>query len=93
MSVNIEHSVTVRNFEEFRDDIRAFAEGRFNFLIVVGNNGLSKTETVRQLVSDPLIIEGKPTPLGSFTSFFTTIFIQLSSLMTLLIVSIEIASR
>ena len=62
MSSSIEHAVTVRNFEEFRDDIRAFADEKYNFLIVVGNNGLSKTETVKSLVKNPLVIEGRPTP-------------------------------
>ena len=55
-----EHAITVTTFAEFRDDVNAFADGRYNFMIVIGNNGLSKTETLQNAVDNPLIVEGRP---------------------------------
>ena len=56
-----EHAIVVTTFKEFRDDIQAFADGKYQFLLVIGNNGLSKTETVSRAVEQPLVIEGEPT--------------------------------
>lgn len=56
-----EHAIVVTTFDEFRDDIQAFANGKYQFLLVIGNNGLSKTETVSRAVEQPLVIEGEPT--------------------------------
>lgn len=36
------HSIRIDNFAEFREDVRRFAEGKYNFLIVLGNTGLCK---------------------------------------------------
>lgn len=52
------HSIRIDNYQEFRDDIRRFAEGKYNALIVLGNTGLSKSETVKEMVQHYLIYEG-----------------------------------
>jgi hypothetical protein len=52
------HSIRIDNYREFRDDVRRFAEGKYNALIVLGNTGLSKSETVKEMVQHYMIYEG-----------------------------------
>jgi hypothetical protein len=52
------HAIRIDNYPEFREDIRRFAEGKYNCLIVLGNTGLSKSETVKEMVRRFLIYEG-----------------------------------
>ena len=56
-----EHAIRITTFDEFRDDIAAFAKGKYNSLLVIGNNGLSKTEAIRSMVENPLVLTGEPT--------------------------------
>lgn len=52
------HSIRIDNYREFREDVRRFAQGDYNALIVLGNTGLSKSETVKEMVQRYLIYEG-----------------------------------
>jgi hypothetical protein len=45
-----DHAVVINNYAEFRDDVQAFADGKYNFLIIIGRTGLGKTETVQEIV-------------------------------------------
>ena len=56
-----EHSITVDTFEDFRRDVGDFARGKYNCLLVIGNNGLGKTQTVKELVKAPVEVQGSPT--------------------------------
>jgi hypothetical protein len=55
-----DHAIVVDNYAEYRDDILAFAEGKYNFLIVIGRTGVGKTESVREIVGDHLVFDGQP---------------------------------
>jgi hypothetical protein len=55
------HAIIINNYAEFRDDVRAFADGQYNALIVVGRTGVGKTETVREIVGPHLVFDGQPT--------------------------------
>jgi hypothetical protein len=52
------HSIRIDNYQEFREDVRRFADGKYNALIVLGGTGLSKSETVKEMVQHYLIYEG-----------------------------------
>ncbi|WP_254508754.1 hypothetical protein [Anatilimnocola floriformis] len=52
------HAVTIHTYKEFREDVRRFADGKFNFLIVIGTAGLGKTETVKEQVEDYVEFSG-----------------------------------
>jgi len=52
------HCIRIETYQEFRDDIKSFADGSFNALIVLGNTGLSKSETVKRTVTNYLEYEG-----------------------------------
>lgn len=57
-----EHALTVRTYAEFQGDVKKLAEGRYNFLLIIGNSGLSKTRTVEDTLGDACaIISGTPT--------------------------------
>lgn len=65
------HSIRIDNYQEFRDDIRRFAMGKFNALIVLGNTGLSKSETVKEIVQHYLIYEGgQPTAFQFYCDLY-----------------------
>ncbi len=54
------HSTTVRTYAELREDFEAFDRGRYNFMIVLGSQGLGKSEMAKQTISgDPLLIDTK----------------------------------
>jgi phage N-6-adenine-methyltransferase len=55
-----DHAIIVDNYAEFRDDIKAFAEKKYNFLIVIGRTGVGKTETVKEIVGHHLVFDGEP---------------------------------
>jgi hypothetical protein len=46
------HAVTVESYAEFRDDVRAFGNGKYNFLMVIGWAGIGKTETALAELSE-----------------------------------------
>ena len=52
------HSIRINNYKEYREDIKRFAEGKYNSLIVLGNTGLGKTEAIKEAVKNHLIYEG-----------------------------------
>src|SRR4051812_39957645 len=62
------HAVTVRTYNEFRDDVNAFAQGKYNFAIVIGGTGIAKTETVKEMLKKENLIEvtGAPTAWGFY---------------------------
>lgn len=66
------HSITVETYREYRDDIKRFADGKYNFLLVVGGTGLSKTETLKAMIGgNPLHYEGgEPTPFQFYCDLY-----------------------
>lgn len=58
------HAINIDNYAEYRDDIRRFVENKYNFLLVIGATGISKTETLKEMIwGTPLHYEGgEPTP-------------------------------
>jgi hypothetical protein len=68
-------SITVSNYAEYRDDIQRFADGKYNFLLIVGGTGLSKTETLKEMIGgDPLHYEGgEPTPYQFYCDLYEKI--------------------
>lgn len=52
------HSIRINNYKEYREDIKRFAEGKYNSLIVLGNTGLGKTEAIKEAVKHHLLYEG-----------------------------------
>lgn len=59
---NPAHAITVRTYQEFRDDIQVFAQGRYNFTIVIGATGIAKTETVREMLGQGNYLELNGSP-------------------------------
>ena len=56
---NPAHCIEVLTYAEYRDDIRRFADGKYNALLIVGGTGLSKTETLKEMLGGkPLHYEG-----------------------------------
>lgn len=67
MGTRPEHALTIRTYEEFRSDIVKFAEGKYNFILCIGNSGLAKSETVEKtLGKNAATISGSPTPWGFY---------------------------
>lgn len=63
-----EHALTVRTYAEFVSDVQNLAEGKYNFLLVIGNSGLSKTRTVEDVLGDACaVIGGSPTAWRFYT--------------------------
>lgn len=40
------HPITVNTYAELREDVQAFADGKYNFMMLLGQTGVGKTETV-----------------------------------------------
>ncbi|MHC4176779.1 MAG: hypothetical protein ACYSWU_04690 [Planctomycetota bacterium] len=60
-------ALTVRTYGELDRFVRAFAEAKFNLLIIVGRSGLQKTRVVRAAVgSDACWIDGNATAFGMY---------------------------
>ena len=53
-------------YERLGEYLRAFAEGHFHLMILVGTGGLAKSRSVRAVVGDGKAcwIEGNATPFG-----------------------------
>jgi len=62
----------VVRYDQLERFVRAFAEGHLNLLIVLGQPGLAKSQTVRRVVPDACWIEGNATAFGVGDSFFVT---------------------
>jgi hypothetical protein len=58
---NPDHAIVIDNYAEFRDDVRAFDHGKYNFLIVIGRTGVGKTETLQEIIGPHLVFGGQPT--------------------------------
>lgn len=69
-----EHAIVVDNYAELRDDFEAFAEGKYNFLIVIGNNGLGKSETIKELLAAAnrthVVFEGSPSEFKFYCDLY-----------------------
>ena len=63
------HLTTYERLEEY---LRAFAHGHFHLVILVGERGLSKTRTVRAVLSSQQVcwIEGNATPFGMYIKLY-----------------------
>lgn len=54
--------ITVRTYQEFIDDVQRFKNSHFRFLIVLGNPGISKTQTIHRILGNCMIYSGgRPT--------------------------------
>jgi hypothetical protein len=66
-----DHAVVINNYDEFRAEIQTFADGKYNFAIVIGRTGLGKTETVREIVGPHhLLFESRPSGWGFFRDLY-----------------------
>ena len=58
----------VTRYQKLERFVRAFADGHLNLLIVLGQPGLAKSQTVRRVVPDACWIEGNATAFGVYTA-------------------------
>ena len=58
----------VTRYQQLERFVRAFADGHLNLLIVLGQPGLAKSQTVRRVVPDACWIEGNATAFGVYTA-------------------------
>lgn len=58
----------VNAYEQLTRFVEAFAAGHLNLLIVLGEPGLAKSQTVRSVMSDACWIEGNATAFGVYTA-------------------------
>jgi hypothetical protein len=62
------HLTTYARLEEY---LRAFAEGHFHLLILIGSGGLAKSRSVRAVLGgDGCWIEGNATPFGMYVKLY-----------------------
>lgn len=72
------HTLIVRTFAEFRDFVRAWIEGHYNLMVILGDGGLAKSETIERLMFDAkggpnkkwAYIKGKITPLKLYEALY-----------------------
>jgi hypothetical protein len=65
-----DHAILIDNYAEFRDDVRALADAKYNFLIVIGRTGVGKTEAVREMVGPHVVFEGRPSAWGFYCQLY-----------------------
>lgn len=71
MKTRPQHAINVDNYAELRDDIAAFAENEYNFMIVIGANGLGKTSLTKEMVKRQIeVFEGNVTAWGFYTRLY-----------------------
>jgi hypothetical protein len=58
----------VQQYEQLVRFVEAFAAGHLNLLIVLGEPGLAKSQTVRRVLPDACWIEGNATAFGMYTA-------------------------
>ena len=58
----------VTRYQQLERFVRAFADGYLNLLIVLGQPGLAKSQTVRRVVPNACWIEGNATAFGVYTA-------------------------
>src|SRR6476659_1905209 len=62
------HLTTYQRLEQY---LRAFAQGHFHLLILVGSGGLAKSRSVRSVLDGKACwIEGNATPFGMYVKFY-----------------------
>ncbi len=65
-----EHCITIRNYAEYRDEIQRFAQGKYNFILCIGNSGTGKTATVKEMLDEldesHIELSGRPSPFGFY---------------------------
>src|SRR5438094_508361 len=66
-----EGALTVTTFDTLSKYIRAFAAGHLNLVILVGQGGLAKSQTVRSHLGDGVCyIQGNATPFGIYEKLY-----------------------
>ena len=72
------HTLIVEDFAEFRELVRAWIEGHYELMVVLGRPGVGKSETVERLMFDAkgkpnqkwAYIKGKITPLTLYQTLY-----------------------
>src|SRR5580704_10282071 len=67
-----DHAICVSSYDELRDDLSAFNERKYNFLIIIGQTGLGKTETVREIVGQHFVFDGQPSAWQMYQQIYAT---------------------
>ena len=68
---NPEKAVPVTTYERLETYLRAFAEGHFHLLVLVGSAGLSKSRSVKAVLGGKACwIEGNATPFGMYVKLY-----------------------
>jgi hypothetical protein len=65
-------ALRLTTYERLEEYLRAFAQGHFHLVILVGERGLSKTRAVRAVLGAQQIcwIEGNATPFGMYVKLY-----------------------
>src|SRR5438067_11264809 len=61
---NPEKALQVTTYDRLEESLRAFAQGHFHLLVLVGAGGLAKSRSVRAVLDQACWIEGNATPFG-----------------------------
>jgi len=63
-----DNAIDIETYKELADYVRAFSEGHFNLLIIIGQPGLQKTRLVRDALGQRSVcwLEGNATPFAFF---------------------------
>lgn len=65
------HAIVIRDYAKLEEYAEKFAEGFFNLLILIGDAGIAKSQTVRRAVgADALWVEGSATAFGIYKALF-----------------------
>ena len=70
------HCLVVRRYDELRQLVRAFAQGMYELMCLLGGPGIGKSETVRRIMREVLgptgwgLITGKHTPLDLYERLY-----------------------
>lgn len=65
------HAIEVTTYEELRTFAAAFSKGTLNLLILIGRAGISKSQTMRSVVSDDVCwIESNATAYGIYSKLY-----------------------
>src|SRR3954466_1065345 len=68
LSHKVRHLTTYERLEEY---LRAFAQGHFHLLVLVGAGGLAKSRSVRAVLDGQACwIEGNATPFGMYVKLY-----------------------
>src|SRR3954451_9802410 len=68
---NPEKALTVTTYDRLEEYLRAFAQGHFHLLVLVGAGGLAKSRSVRAVLDGKACwIEGNATPFGMYVRLY-----------------------